>query len=116
MISRLGICWNTITENAKSNSSRPADTPPPPPMRRHRRKILAVVSNHVRMGKVRYRLARLPHHLRADIYGPHFAEETRQSPRHPAGATPDLQHPHVLRVPALANILQVVENLFFHGD
>ena len=94
----------------------PADSEAPPPMRRHRGEILAVVANHVRAWKAGHRLARLPHHLPADIHCPDFTEITGEGPCHPARATADLQHPHVLRIPSLADILQVVENLLLHGD
>ena len=63
-------------------------------MRRHRGKILAVVSNHVRAWKAGHGLTRLPHHLAADIHRPDFPEKARECPRHPPGATADLQHAH----------------------
>src|ERR1035437_2686479 len=87
----------------------PADSQAPPPMRRQRRKILAVVSNHVRVGESAYGLARLPPPLPADIHRIDFTEEPRESPRHPPRATADLQHSHVLGIASLADIRQIVQ-------
>ena len=116
MISRLGMCWNTITEKAKSNSSGW-----PMPKRPHQCGVTAERSLPLfritcALGNPAHRLARLPHHFAADIHRVDLAEEARESAGHPAGAAADFEHPHLLRIAALADIRQVVEDLFLHGD
>src|ERR1019366_4587926 len=116
MISRLGMCWNTITENAKSNSNRR-----PIPKRPHQcgataERSLPLFSPPRAAPPAPPPPPPLPHHFAADIHRPDFTEITGESPRHPARATADFEHPHVPGIPSLTNVVEVVENLLLHGD
>src|SRR5689334_21099212 len=81
---------------------------------RHDGQVLAVVPVDVRV-PARDRLSRERDHFATNIYRVHFAEEIRECAGDPSGAASDLEHTHLLRVLALADVDHVGEDLFADG-
>ena len=77
--------------------------------------ILPVILIDERVRTVGQRGPRFAHHLAADVDRVYFAEQPRQRARNPARPAADLQHSHLLRLFALADVDHVRENLFLHG-
>ena len=88
MTSRLGMCWKTMLENAKSNSQR---------RRQRTARSVPLFWKTCALGLPGQRLAGLPDHLAADVHRVDLAEQVRQGARDPSGAAADLEHLHLRR-------------------
>src|SRR5258708_811475 len=64
------------------------------------------------MGEVHYRPPGLPYHVPADVDGIDFAEEARQRACDASCATADLQNLHASGIAALADISQIIADVF----
>src|SRR4051794_23196548 len=87
-----------------------------PPFPADRGQIFAAIAEDVGVGKSSRRGARLVHHLAANIYRVDLTEITRERTRHAPGAAADFEHAHLLRVLALADVAEVVQDLLFERD
>src|SRR6059058_5173734 len=58
----------------------------------------------------------LPNHLPADIHRKDFPEVSRKRARHTPGAAADFEYAHLLRVLALTDVTQIVQDLLFERD
>src|ERR1700693_5002052 len=77
---------------------------------------MTVVAKDVCVGKPYSSAAGLPDHLPADIDRVNLAKVTSKRPRNPPGAASYFQDAHLLGIPALTNIAEVVQDVFLHGD
>src|SRR5690242_14360537 len=87
---------------------RPAEAEAVPPFRADYGKILAIIPKYVSVGKSNNCFPGLTDHFAADIDGKNLAEESGKSASYPSRAAADLEHAHLLGIPALADVAHVV--------